>query len=134
MTGSISGSGLASAKIIAPGAIEAASASLITFGALTPINTSASFMAACISPVKLFGLLLSMNHCCMESSDFIALLTTPVRLYPIMFFAPLRVSNRAMAFPAAPTPLRTIFTSLKFLLTSFNELRSAAKTTIAVPC
>ena len=51
----------------------------------------------------------------------------------MMFVAPSRVSKRAIAFPAAPTPLRTIFTELKSFLTSFRALRRAASTTIAVP-
>jgi hypothetical protein len=37
-----------------------------------------------------------------------------------MLLAPLRVSNRAIALPAAPTPLKTIFTDFKSFSTSFN--------------
>ena len=46
-------------------------------GALTPINISAPTIASEILPVKLVGLLLLINHCCMESSDFISLWITP---------------------------------------------------------
>ena len=76
-TGSISGSGFARAKIIESLAIVAMSASLRMFGALTPMNTSAPTSASGIVPIKLLGLLLSMNHCCIESSDFIELWITP---------------------------------------------------------
>ena len=51
-----------------------------------------------------------------------------------MLLAPLRVSKRAIALPAAPTPLNTIFTDFKSFLTSFKAFRRAASTTIAVPC
>ena len=51
-----------------------------------------------------------------------------------MFLAPLSVSKRAIAFPAAPTPLKTIFTELRSFFTNFNAFLSAARTTIAVPC
>ena len=52
----------------------------------------------------------------------------------MMLLAPSKVNKRAIALPAAPTPLRTIFADFKSFLTNFKALRSAAKTTIAVPC
>ena len=52
----------------------------------------------------------------------------------MMFLAPSSTNKRETAFPAAPTPLKTIFTSDRFFFTNFNELRRAASTTIAVPC
>ena len=51
-----------------------------------------------------------------------------------MFFAPLSVSSRAIALPAAPTPLKTILTEPRSFLTNLRAFRSAARTTIAVPC
>ena len=47
-------------------------------------------------------------------------------------FAPLLTNKRAIAVPAAPAPLITIFTEEISFLTSFNEFLSAASTTIAV--
>ena len=115
MTGSISGSGFASAKTIEPLAIPAISASVKTFGALTPINTSAPFIASEILPEK-------------------PAVTQPSLSKAIIFVAPLLVNNRATAVPAAPAPLITIVASPNFLPTNFSELVSAASTTIAVPC
>ena len=40
----------------------------------------------------------------------------------------------AVAMALAPAPVKTILTSLSFLLTIFSALRSAASTTTAVPC
>ncbi|CAB4592456.1 unannotated protein [freshwater metagenome] len=52
----------------------------------------------------------------------------------IIVLAPLLVSNREIAVPAAPAPLITILILDKSLFTNFKELVKAAKTTIAVPC
>ena len=51
-----------------------------------------------------------------------------------MFLAPAKTSSRAIAVPAAPAPLNTIFVVAKSFLTNFNALRRAANTTTAVPC
>ena len=51
-----------------------------------------------------------------------------------MLLAPLRVSKRAIALPAAPTPLKTILTDFKSFLTNLSAFRRAARTTMAVPC
>ena len=51
-----------------------------------------------------------------------------------MFLAPLATNNRAIAVPAAPAPLITIFAFAKSFLTNLSAFVSAARTTIAVPC
>ena len=77
MAGSISGSGLASAKTIEPDAIAATSSSLSTLGALTPIKTSAPTIAWWTSPAKFSWFEFSMNQSRIGSSDFEFLLITP---------------------------------------------------------
>ena len=51
-----------------------------------------------------------------------------------MFLAPRATSNLAIAVPAAPAPLITIFDLAKSFLTNLSAFVSAASTTIAVPC
>lgn len=48
--------------------------------------------------------------------------------------APAAISLRVIERPAEPPPLTTILTSSKVLDTNFRLLKTAAKTTIAVPC
>ena len=96
---------------------------------------SASFMASEILPRKSVGLQLSINQVRISSSRVgVDLQITPSLSYPMMFTAPLRTNKRAIAVPAAPAPLRTIFVSFKSFLTNRSALRRAARTTIAVPC
>ena len=117
------------------GAIDATSASVKTLGALTPIKISASFIASEMFPRKSLGLQFLINQIRISSpSSGVDLQITPSLSKPIMFTAPLRTNNRAIAVPAAPAPLRTIFVSFRSFFTKRRAFRSAAKTTIAVPC
>ena len=134
MAGSISGSGLASAKTIEPAAIEATSASFNTLGALTPIKISAPAIASWIEPLKLSLLEFSINQSRIASSDLESFEITPSLSKAMMLVAPLRTRRRAIAVPAAPAPLMMIFTFEISFLTSLSALRSAALTTMAVPC
>ena len=51
-----------------------------------------------------------------------------------MLRAPSSIMSLAVAMALAPAPVKTIFTSLSFLLTTLSALRSAASVTTAVPC
>ena len=95
--------------------MEATSLSVNTFGALTPMNTSAPCIASEIFPVN-------------------PGVTQPLISKATIFCAPLLVKSLEIAVPAAPAPLITIVISLIFLFTNFSELVKAANTTMAVPC
>ena len=58
----------------------------------------------------------------------------PVRSHATMRDTPTRLSSRAMAMPAAPAPLIVTRIAVISLPTTRKALRSAARTTIAVPC
>ena len=90
------------------------------FPALTPMNMSAPTIPSAILPTKSFGLQLSMNHCRIGSLVTVPLLIEPLESKAIMFFAPLMLSKRAIAVPAAPAPLITILQSAMFFFTNFN--------------
>ncbi|CAB4703917.1 unannotated protein [freshwater metagenome] len=102
--------------------------------ALTPMNISAPAKLSARVPVMLFGLQLSINHWRIGSVVLVDLLITPFVSKATIFVAPLSMSKRAIAVPAAPAPLIIIRQSARFFFTSLSEFRSAASTTIAVPC
>ena len=133
-SGIISGVGFAIAKIIAFSFIVWIHSFLKTFGADTPIKTSASFTTSSNEPFKWSGFEIEANSlwrsCNSGSSSEIA----PSISHTITFFAPAWIIFLAIAVPAEPPPLITIFTSSIVFSATFSALIKPAKTTIAVPC
>ena len=133
-SGSISGSGLASANTTAPGFMVATSAPVSTLGADTPMNTSAPAMASLIAPVMPVLLVASATADRFGSMPGRSQCTMPAMSQAMMSDGFCSNNNRMIALPAAPTPDTTIRQSVMSLPTTRSALRSAATTTIAVPC
>ena len=133
-SGLISGSGFDIAKTIGSLAITFKSCWLITLGAETPRNTSASAITCLRVPSSLFGLVFSTNHCLLEFRSFRLALIAPLLSQPTRFFTPSCRIILEHAVPAAPTPETTTFISSAFLPTNFKALTKAAVETTAVPC
>ena len=131
--GSISGSGLASARMIGRGAIALTISTVRTPGAERPRKTSASGMtsarvraAVSIAKAAFCGLISLIRPLWMTPS-------TSTRTI-FSRFNPISTIKLRQAIPAAPPPVDTIRMSPISLPTTRRALRKAAPATMAVPC
>ncbi len=114
--------------------MDATCSAPIRFGADTPMNTSAPTMASCSVPVRPSALVCSATQRRLSSRLSRPVCTTPSMSTAITSAGFFCSSSRMMAEPAAPVPHTTIRQSCIFLPTTRSALRSAAITTMAVPC
>ena len=103
-------------------------------GADTPMNTSAPASASTSEPVTLSSLVCSASQASSPVSPSRPRWTTPSMSATTTCAAPAASSSLMIAVPAAPAPDMTIRTSAIRLSTTRRALKSAASTTMAVPC
>ena len=132
-SGSISGTGLAMGKTTAPSAMEDTISLVTMCGALTPIRTSAPFIASASVPAIPSGL---VRRAMSAWASFIGRPSRrmPARSTILRCLRPRLIRCFPMAMPAEPAPLITARTSPMSLPTTFRAFISAAATTMAVPC
>ena len=115
-------------------AISSIHSAAMTFGALTPMKTSAPCTASRSVPVSSRGLVRSARERFAGERAASFRLRMPSRSQTTMSRAPAASSNDTIAEPAAPPPLTAMWRSSMRFPTHRKALRSAARTTIAVPC
>ena len=136
-SGSISGTGLAMAKTMLSGAIDATSASVRMFGADTPRKTSAPRMASESVPVTPSAFVFSAIQAwlgCSPRARRPGPGGRPVDVGDDDVPAPRVEEQLEDRGPRAPAPLMTTRTSSSRLPTTRSALRRAASATMAVPC
>ena len=128
----ISGTGFAIGKTTAPAFIERTISWETICGALTPIKTSASFIASASVPCRSHFVISKIL--CWPLVNVLWMFKIPA--LSTNNTSPKCISNNsfAMAQPALPAPLITIRTLPIGLFTTFNAFNSALATTMAVPC
>ena len=132
-SGSISGTGFAMGKTTASFAMDRIMSWDTIWGALTPTNTSAPLRASAKVPLNRSGLVMAVIW---AWAGFISAPShrMPQRSTIFRCFTPRSIRCLPMAMPADPAPLTTILISSIRLPTTRRALRTAAPTTMAVPC
>ena len=133
-SGMISGTGLAMARITESLAIVSTMAPVTRPGRETPMNTSAPTKASARVPVRFSGLVRAASSSWWLGWPGVPGTRMPSLSHRVRWRYPRSSNSLAAAPPAAPMPLRTIFTSSFFLPTTFRALVRAAVITTAVPC
>ena len=126
--------GLAIEKITGLSAIDFTISSFTMFGAETPINTSAPFIASASEPVFLSRFVIVAIYLCTSLK-----LSSPSQIIPlisqsIILFAPILKRCFVIAIPAEPAPFTTMLAVSIFLPTILRAFKRPAATITAVPC
>ena len=133
-SGIISGVGFAIAKMNGFSFMDFTISGVTRFGFETPINTSAPFIASASPPCILVRLVRFEREVSASEESLSPSQTMPLEFSIRISCTPIESSISAIATPAAPAPLMTIFRSPSCLPASFAAFMIAAEATTAVPC